>query len=130
MRRGEKNEAIRTDKRFWSAIGVGAFAASLCCLTPIVLVLFGLSSVAFASSLGLTLYGEWKWAFRGIGLMLLTVALILYFRSRGICTLDEAKRRRNEIINKVALALIAAIIAYILFLYVILHYVGVWFGIW
>ncbi len=121
---------VKKDKSFWSAIGLSAFVASFCCLTPIVLVLFGLSSVAFASSLGLTLYGEWKWAFRGVGLLLLAASMFFYFRSKGICTLDQARKRRNEIINKVLIALIAAIIAYVIFLYVILHYIGVWMDIW
>jgi hypothetical protein len=120
----------KADKSFWSVIGLSAFVASFCCLTPIVLVLFGLSSVAFATSLGLTLYGEWKWAFRGVGLLLLVIGLVIYFRSKGICTIDQVKKRRNEIINKILLALIVAVLSYIIFLYVILHYIGVWLNIW
>lgn len=118
------------DRKLWSIIGGSSLVASLCCLTPLVLVMFGLGSVAFAASLADTLYGTYKWAFRLTGLLLLGIGLFLYFRSRGICTLDDAKRRRNEIINKTLLALIIAIIAYIIFLYVIVHYAGVWLDIW
>lgn len=44
--------------------------ASLCCLSPVIFVLFGLSTVAFAGSLANTLYGGYKWLFRFVGLML------------------------------------------------------------
>lgn len=105
--------------------------ASLCCLSPIILVLLGLSTVSFASSLADTLYGDYAWYFRGAGLVLLTVAIIYYLRrTKGICTLDDAKKRRNEIINIVALSLIVAVIGYVFFLYVVLHYVGIFLNLW
>lgn len=121
---------VKQEKSFWSAIGLSAFIASFCCLTPVVLVLFGLSSVAFAASLGDLLYGNWKWAFRGVGLLLLAISMVFYFRKKGICTFNQVKQHRNEIINKVLLALIAVIVAYVLFLYVVVHYIGVWLAIW
>ena len=105
--------------------------ASLCCLSPIILVLLGLSTVSFASSLADTLYGDYTWYFRGAGLVLLAVAIIYYLRrTKGICTLDDAKKRRNEIINIVALSLIVAVIGYVFFLYVVLHYIGVFLNLW
>lgn len=105
--------------------------ASLCCLSPVILVLFGLSTVSFASSLANTLYGDYAWYFRGAGLVLLAIAIIYYFRrTKGICTIDEAKKRRNEIINIVAIFLITAILGYIFFLYVVVHYVGVFLDLW
>ena len=105
--------------------------ASMCCLSPVILVLVGVSTVSFASSLADTLYGEYKWVFRGVGLLALMVAIIVYLRrTKGICTFDEAKRRRNEIINIVALTLIGGVIGYIFFLYVVVHYVGVFLNLW
>jgi hypothetical protein len=105
--------------------------ASLCCLSPIILVLIGVSTVSFASSLADTFYGDYKWLFRGVGLIALLGSLYFYLtRSKGICTIDEAKRRRNEIINYIALTLIAGIIGYIFFLYVVVHYAGVWLNLW
>ena len=110
---------------------VPVFFASLCCLSPVILVLLGLSTVSFASSLADTLYGDYKWYFRGAGLILLLIALVFYFRrTKGICTIDEAKKRRNEIINIVAVSLITAILGYIFFLYVVVHYVGVFLNLW
>lgn len=105
--------------------------ASLCCLSPVILVLVGVSTVSFASSLADTLYGEHKWVFRGIGLLALVVAITVYLRrTKGICTFDEAKRRRNEIINIVAMTLIGGIIGYMFFLYVVVHYIGVFLNLW
>lgn len=105
--------------------------ASLCCLSPVILVAVGLSSVSFAASLADTFYGEYKWAFRGAGLIALVFALVYYFRSqKGICTLDDAVRHRNEIINTVALSVVVGTIGYAFFLYVVVHYAGVFLKIW
>lgn len=105
--------------------------ASLCCLSPIILVLLGVSTVSFASSLADTLYGEYKWVFRGIGLTALIISVWYYLRIRkGICTLEDAARRRSEIINTFMLALIAGVLCYLFFLYVVLHYIGVWLSLW
>jgi len=105
-------------------------AASLCCLSPVILVLFGLGTVSFGSSLADTLYGDNKWIFRGVGLALLALSLFLYYRKKGVCTLDQAKKRKNEIINTILITLIGAVIGYIVFLYVIVHFAGVWLGLW
>jgi hypothetical protein len=105
--------------------------ASLCCLSPIIIVLAGLGTVTFASSLADTLYGEYKWLFRGAGLVLLLVAAIVYLRrAKGICTIDDAVRRRNEIINIVALTLAIGVAGYFFFLYVVVHYWGAFLGLW
>lgn len=105
--------------------------ASLCCLSPVIIVLLGIGSVSFASSLADTLYGDYKWVFRSLGLLALSGALVLYLRrTKGICTLDEAKKRRNEIINIVAITLAAAVLGYIFFLYVVVHYAGVFLHLW
>ena len=118
-------------KEIFKVIWAPVLAASLCCLSPAILVLLGLSTVSFAASLADTFYGTYKWAFRIVGLALLLLSLAWYFyKSKGICTLDQAKRRRNEIINTVILTLVAGVIGYIFFLYVVVHYLGVWLKIW
>ncbi|MEK7193480.1 MAG: hypothetical protein AAB652_01695 [Patescibacteria group bacterium] len=112
-------------------ISVPVVIASLCCLSPVILVLFGLSTAAFASSLADTLYGEYKWLFRVIGFILLAGSIILYLRrQKGICTLNEAKKHRNEIINIVLISVSAAVIGYLIWLYVIVEYVGKLLSIW
>ncbi len=105
--------------------------ASLCCLSPVILVLVGVASASFASSLADTLYGDYKWVFRGVGIVALLLSLYYYLtRKKGICTIDEAKRRRNEIINYLALTLIVGVLGYLFFLYVVVHYIGVWLALW
>lgn len=117
-------------KKYLKITGLPVLFASLCCFSPIVLVLFGVSTVAVASSFGDLLYGQYRWYFRLAGLIILGIALLVYFRKRGVCTIDQVKRRRNEIINTVLIAVFISVLAYILWLYVILHYWGVFLGLW
>lgn len=105
--------------------------ASLCCLSPLILVLLGLSTVSFASSLADTFYGDYKWVFRAVGLILLITTTIIYLRrKKGICTIDDVKKHRREVINTVLLVLTTSIIGYVFFLYVVVHFAGVPLGIW
>jgi uncharacterized membrane protein len=101
----------------------------LCCVAPIVLVMLGLASVAAATDLGNVLYGQYRWLFRGGALLFLALALFFYFRGRGICTLDAARRERNRIINTSLLVLMFAVGTYILWTYVAVHYWGIAVGL-
>ncbi len=107
-----------------------AVFASLCCLTPIILVLFGLSSVAFAASLGNLFYGTYKWAFRGAGLVFALIALVVYFRRQKICTLDDCRQHKNMIISMIALTIVLFVLVYIVFNYVILEVIGIKLKLW
>src|SRR5687767_3377439 len=111
-------------KDLFKITGLPILIASLCCLAPIVLVALGISTLAFGISLTNLLDGQYKWAFQLAGVMSLGVSLIVYFRTRGICTLDQAKKQRNEIINKTLLALIASLIGYYLFFDIFLGWWG------
>jgi len=118
-------------KEIFKISSIPVLFASLCCLSPVILVLLGLSTVSFASSLADTLYGDYKWVFRGVGLIALLGSLAYYLRrKKGVCTIDDVVRRRNEIINYVALTLIAGVLGYLFFLYVVVHYIGVWLSLW
>jgi hypothetical protein len=118
-------------KSLWKWIGGSAFLASMCCFPSVVLVLFGLASVSSAAALSNDLY----WGTNGMGWFrplllilsagLVTLGLVLYFRSDGICSLDEVKRQRKRIINTSLLVFSLSIIAYILFNFVILTEIGV-----
>ena len=66
-------------KDFLRLGGLPIFIASLCCLTPIILVLFGISSIAFAASLTNILEGQYKFIFILAGAITLIVSLIIYF---------------------------------------------------
>lgn len=118
-------------KEITKIIGIPILFASLCCLSPIILVLLGISTVSFATTLGNTLYYDYRWWFRGVGLLTLGLSILLYLRkSKGICTLDQAKRRRNEILNVVLVALITGVAGYVIWLYVVVEYMGKWLGFW
>ncbi|MBT3866154.1 hypothetical protein HOF78_03595 [Candidatus Woesearchaeota archaeon] len=117
-------------KELLKITGIPVLFASLCCLSPIILLLFGFGTVSYAASLTDVLYGQYKWIFRLLGLILLTISLIIYFRKKKICTIDQVKRRKNEIVNTVLVVLISAVVAYIIWLYVIVHYWGVFLNIW
>ena len=117
-------------KEIFKVASLPVVFASLCCLSPIILVLLGVSTVTFAASLTDVLYGDYKWAFRALGLILLAGSIVVYLRRLGVCTLDQVKRERNRIINLVLTTLVAGVLGYLFFLYVIVHYLGVWLNIW
>ena len=108
---------------------LAALVGGLCCLTPVVLVLLGLASISAAASLGNVLYDDYHWEFRLVALAFLTLALVIYFRRKGICTLDQARRERNRIINTSLLILIFAVGMYIFWTYIAVHWFGVWAGL-
>ena len=112
-------------------VPAGAFIGGLCCFTPVVLVLFGLSSVSFAASLSNTLYYGHRWAFRGAALLFLGVALFWYFyKKEKICTIKELKKNKSKVINFILIALIIGVLAYIIWLYVIVEIIGIVMGLW
>jgi hypothetical protein len=108
---------------------IGGLLGGLCCLTPIVLVMFGLATVSAANSMGNVLYGEYKWAFRIAALVFLGVGLVVYFRRRGVCTLDQARRERNRIVNAALATLVLFAAVYVFWTYVALHYWGIAAGL-
>ena len=116
-------------------IGLPALLASMCCLPSVVMVLLGLSTVTAAASLSDQLYwglDGWAW-FRptllGISTILLISGLVVYFRNRGICSLDDAVRDRRKVINTVLLVSISSYLLYLLFNYVILTEIGILLGL-
>ncbi len=109
--------------------GLAGLIGGLCCVTPVVLVLVGLASVSVAADLGNVLYGNYRWAFRLVALAFLGIALLVYFRRKGICTLDQARRERNRIINTSLTVLISAVGIYIFWTYFAVHYWGIAVGL-
>jgi heme A synthase len=112
-------------------VPIAAFIGGLCCFTPVVLVLLGLSTVTFAASLSDVLYGQYKLAFIGATLLFLFGALFWYFyKKENICSIDSVKRKRRLIINFTLTALIIVTIAYVIWLYVIVEIIGIFLGLW
>ena len=134
-RNGDEMEEKSDVKSFIKLISTSTIIASMCCLPSVVLVLFGLASVSSAAALSDTLYwgGEgYEW-FRptmlAIASISVIVGLVVYFRTRGICTFDEVKRQRRKVINTSLLIIIVAYLSYLLFNYVILTEIGILLGL-
>jgi uncharacterized membrane protein (UPF0136 family) len=107
-----------------------AVVASLCCLPSVVLVLLGLASVSTAAALSDQLYwGPTRYALYAVSLALAAGGLVIYFRRRGICTLDAARRERNRIINLSLLVLVGGGLTYLVWNYVILDLIGIAAGL-
>ncbi|MCX6784299.1 MAG: hypothetical protein NT141_04550 [candidate division WWE3 bacterium] len=117
-------------KELFKLTGIPVLIASLCCLAPIILVAAGISTLSFAISLTNLLDGTYRWVFMLAGVISLIVSLIIYFRRRGICTVSQVLRQRNEIINKTILSILVSIILYYLFFYVFLGAIGRGLKIW
>lgn len=123
--------AMISRKDLFRLTAIPVVVASLCCLTPVILVTFGLSTLVFAAAFSDVLYGEYDWLFRVVGLGLLGVSVYFYVtRQRGICTLNQVKARRNEVINIIMIALIAGVVGYFVFLYGIVELWGLAVGLW
>lgn len=108
-----------------------AFIAGLCCFSPVVIVLLGLGSAAFAGSLADTLYGDYKWYFRSAGILLIASAIYYWYvtESQG-CTLDQKKRLRQKYLNLFLISTFTFIIFYIIWLYGIVELIGIRLNIW
>lgn len=107
-----------------------AVIASLCCLPSVVLVLFGLASVSTAAALSDRLYwGPMRYVLYAVSFALAVAGLVVYFRRRGICTLDAARRERNRIVNTALLVLVGGVLAYLVWNYVILDLIGIAVGL-
>lgn len=124
---GHPREADRNGIVLISALA--GLIGGLCCLTPVVLVLLGLASISVAADLGNVLYGEYSWWFRSAALGFIVLGLVVYFRRKGICTLDQARRERNRLLNTSLVVLIFAVGIYIFWTYIAVHYWGIAAGL-
>ena len=98
-------------------------AAITCCVSPIVLVLFGVATAAEAVTLGDTLYYDYGWYFRGAGFGIAALAVYLFLRGRGVCNVRGAYRYRRMLI-----VLVASGAATYAGLFWFTKYLGIWFA--
>lgn len=121
-----------SDRRFLGlSVPIAAFIGGLCCFAPVVVVLAGIGSVAYAASLTDLLYYEYAWAFRLAGLaFLLGAAAVYLYTNEDVCSVDAAVRKRRKIVNLLGVALVAGTVAYVVWLYVIVEIIGLLLGIW
>ena len=102
---------------------LSGLAGITCCVSPVVLVLLGIATAAEAVTLGDTLYYGYAWFFRAFGLAVAAIAVVLYLRRRGMCTLAGARRSWRLL----AVLVVAGIGTYI-GLFWFTKYLGIWFG--
>ena len=110
---------------------VSAVTASMCCLPSVVWVMFaGSSAIVAADQLSNDLYYSWvRYALYTLSFTMLSIGLTVYFRNRGICTLDDAKRERNRVANTTLAVFTLTILAYLFWNFVILEIVGIAIGL-
>ena len=122
-------------KSLWKVIAGSTLIASMCCLPSVVMVMLGLATVSTGAALSDTLYwgGDGYGWFRPlmgvVAAISVVIGLTVYFRTQGICTLDQAKQSRRKIINTSLLVLTVTYLTYLLFNYVILTEIGIQFGL-
>ena len=131
MAEEEITTPLSESKSLWKVIMGGGLMASMCCLPAVVWVLFaGSSAIIAADTLSNDLYFGWvRWALYCVAAIMVIVGLVIYYRSQGICTLDEAKNHRNRIINTSLMVITATILFYLVFNYVILELLGIAVGL-
>jgi len=112
-------------------IGLSTITASLCCLPSVIWVLFaGSSAIVAANTLSETLYySPFRYFLYLISFIMISLALITYFRKRGICTLDDAKKNQRRIINTSLAVFTITIISFLIWNYVILEIIGIAIGL-
>ena len=131
----EQLAILDESKSMWKLISGSAILASMCCLPSIVLLLFGLASVSSAAAISDNLYwglDGYQWfrpALSTLSVTLILSGLVLYFRSKGVCSIEQAKRERKRIINISLTVLISSYLLYLVFNYVILTEIGILLGL-
>ncbi len=82
-----------------------------CCVSPVILVLLGLSSVSFALSLGKTLYYGYGWYFRGAAILLAAAGVVGILRRRKSCSVRGLREQwRLTLTVILSMALIYAVL--------------------
>ena len=112
-------------------VGLSAITASMCCLPSVIWVLFaGSSAIVAADQLSNEMYYSWvRYALYALSLSMLSFGLVVYFRQRGVCTIDDARRERNRILNTSLAVFTAAVITYLVWNFVILEVIGIELGL-
>jgi len=96
---------MRKDNKPFSFGVIGGFIAGLCCIGPVLLVMFGLSSVAFALSIG-----KYTGFFLSLGIVFLIIALFLHYKKKNSCNIQGLKKNWKQILISFALMIMVLII--------------------
>lgn len=91
-------------RSFWFIGGITGFIASLSCLIPVLILVFGLATLSSAIALGNKLFYQYWWVFVGFGVFLASATTYFYSkRKTGVC-------RRSDIFTAIFIFLLAYLI--------------------
>ena len=85
-------------------IGLGLLSGlvgMLCCVTPTVLVLFGLTTATAAVGLATRWYAEYAWYLRGAAALLAMAGIVLHLKRRNACSLRGARENLSLIVTTI-----------------------------
>ena len=93
---------------------IGGLIGISCCVYPVALVLFGLSSAAAAVDLGNALFDEWGWAFRSAGGAFAVAAVAIQRRRARACAVESrpSLARTAFVVSAAAVATYALVYAF------------------
>tara|TARA_B100001996_G_scaffold183198_1_gene140027 strand:+ start:171 stop:572 length:402 start_codon:yes stop_codon:yes gene_type:complete len=123
--------AVEEDARsLWRWIVGSAFIASMCCFPSVLLAGLGLMTISAADALSNNLYfGPTRWILYAVTFLFLSYGLYSYFKTQGICTLNDAKRERKRIFNTTIVVFIGSLLIYLIWNYLILELAGIYVGL-
>ena len=107
-------------------VTLSSVTASMCCLPSVIWVLFaGSSAIVAADNLSNDLYYSWvRFALYIISLVMISIGLVMYFRNRGVCSLDDLQRNRRRVFNTSLAVFTASVATYLVWNFVILEVIG------
>lgn len=98
--------------------GIGAgFLGSLCCVTPLIVVLLGLSGASGAMALAGSLQQNYRWTlFIPLAFLFLVASIYFYIKKdAGKCDLKTLKRYKSYVIGTIIFAIVIwAMLIYVL----------------
>lgn len=95
----------KEDKKLVVAGGFAGVLGALCCVGPVVIVLFGLGSVSTALTIG-----KYTWLFTTIALIFFGVAVFLYLKKKDCCSANGFKQNWKPIIISFVLLVVLLIL--------------------
>ena len=114
-----KNKKDRKDKSWLSIGAIGGTIALLCCISPIILVLLGLSTVTAAIALGNNLFNNYKIYFIGASILFMGGAIAYKLKQKNQCSISGVRKN----INMILLVFIIGVVVYI-FWYIFTTWLG------
>ncbi|RME31969.1 hypothetical protein D6789_01075 [Candidatus Woesearchaeota archaeon] len=81
------------DKKLLAAGGVAGVFGALCCLGPVIIVLFGLGSVSTALTIG-----KYTWLFTTLALLFFGGATVLYLKRKNCCSVQGMRQNWKPVV--------------------------------